>query len=379
MKRVFSKTKEIKIYHYFKGTSELNSYKRLSEWSKLEKNLETKRINKPDSVHFYRMTITQNVIRFEYICLYAMVTYESEFLKTTQKSFLVINYDTKKVFLKNKNDLFSHSSLPNKKDILKILKIDWFTTKNIYFGAISDKVFSLMLLGKITNQQQLLKKVFFNKIKNAVPQFPMLYDSIINSKLSNSISFSKALKVAISQENFIINLTNLNLLSLNNIQLIDDIINQAFLLRKKINFSWSMRRFNEEHLLMTKQINSIELLNTENIIVDYKTIPIIIDNKDFTFNLLDSTHKMYFEGKYMNHCINGSGYIRKLTRKTHLYFHLFSKKNLEAATIEFDLERLQINQFYGKCNFCPSDFLQELFETHCLPTILSFANKLEGS
>jgi len=123
---------------------------------------------------------------------------------------------------------------------------------------------------------------------------------------------------------------------------IGDIVEQAKILNKKIDFKWSIRRFEEEHAIWTKEIMALELDNLEDELIEYPEFSIPRE-----FELLASKRRIFQEGTLMHHCIY-TNYYNSIKKKTYLAFHIVL--NGEEATLGCiaNSTGITLNQLYQK-------------------------------
>jgi hypothetical protein len=80
-----------------------------------------------------------------------------------------------------------------------------------------------------------------------------------------------------------------------------DLIKQAQILGRQIDFTWSHNRIKEEHQNWTKEIMEVEVNDMVDITAE-STLP-FLEFKQDGFKLLTTKKEVYAEGKGMNHCV----------------------------------------------------------------------------
>ena len=146
--------------------------------------------------------------------------------------------------------------------------------------------------------------------------------------------------------------------------LLNDTINMAITLKKKVNYNWSKIRFTEEHDKMVKEIIPYKILNYELVKVDYKDVK--FPNIE-GLSLFTNSHELVEESMVMNHCIGtSSNYINQAQRFNSilLKYDIGCRGTIELRkTRDYDNETnetgeigiYEINQFKLKNNNTPSD------------------------
>lgn len=107
----------------------------------------------------------------------------------------------------------------------------------------------------------------------------------------------------------------------NNLSLLKDLLLDAIKLDKKVDFSWSEKRMNQEHLNMTRELMEEELREKEAISLYDETIKKGIETTDI--KLLSSEKEVFLEGKMMGHCVY-TNYFNRINKKQYLAFHMHS-------------------------------------------------------
>lgn len=95
----------------------------------------------------------------------------------------------------------------------------------------------------------------------------------------------------------------------------DDLVEQAIILEKPIDFTWSCKRFEQVHRDWTKEIMEYE--SSELSDVPYKNI----FNLGEEFIQLKCDKDVFIEGKVMNHCLY-TNYLRDIKQGKYVSFHV---------------------------------------------------------
>jgi hypothetical protein len=116
-------------------------------------------------------------------------------------------------------------------------------------------------------------------------------------------------------------------------QIIQDMIKEAQILDRKINYNWSLLRLKKEHSKWTKEIMKAELDLLEDVdvpntdIIDKYTLP--------EFKLLKTQKEVFMEGSMMNHCLY-TAYWDSIKSGRYLAYHV--KLDNEECTLGVNLD-----------------------------------------
>jgi len=179
---------------------------------------------------------------------------------------------------------------------------------------ITKTVAEKILSKKITNNIDLLKEYLKLMRINASPK--MLY-CLINRKDINKMALLRNFSVAKDVNHAIEYLQGDDHHAI-------DMIDQAFILQRKIDFSWSPNRMREEHSKWTKEIMEAEINE-----MDDKEIEGLEKYETFTptgFKLLKTQKEVFQEGKIMSHCIYTSYWSRIKNGNYLLYLYMAQDK-----------------------------------------------------
>lgn len=112
-----------------------------------------------------------------------------------------------------------------------------------------------------------------------------------------------------------------------------DIVQQANALGKKLDFSWSAKRFAEEHTKMTEELMALEIEGMKDVSYDYPHQPTL--PKEFT--LIESRKQLFREGKRMSHCVY-TNYKEYIEAYQYMVYHV-EAEDMKPATVGIILRR----------------------------------------
>jgi hypothetical protein len=228
------------------------------------------------------------------------------------------------------------------KTIIKVLNIDWLeqldnelTNENkpysILISYLVPSILGKVIVGKITNQEMLLKKIL----------------SMYGYKDASHKFFKEALKNNLYKHEFLSFgsvAKNINHFFLSKAWTkqdlhISDMYTQCITLDQKIDYRWSDSRMNLEHKRMTDELMSYELdsLNTTDVEHALPFKQLETDN----IKLLASELDVFKEGKQMKHCVY-TNYVKKMMSGECLLFH-FSNSNSENRYVSKHGATLSVN------------------------------------
>lgn len=247
-------------------------------------------------------------------------------------------------------------------DMCKYFKAEWFTNSPVGLqNSTTNTNMNKVLLGKITNPRDLIKAIIkTNPTMRGMNISTELVWNYINKNqgyriqsLANTLSVAKdpnhAIEYVISN-----GATNWDM---------QDLIKQAQMLGRKIDFKWSTNRVKEVHQDWTKEIMDIEQENVETVEYNYQNeLPC-----NGHLELITDSKELYIEGRMMSHCVY-TNYNDQVRNKT--YFVLkFTDRDVRATvgiTKNWEGDNFIINQMYSKYNKsvdqCYQDYVQEWLE-----------------
>lgn len=243
-------------------------------------------------------------------------------------------------------------------DFLLKNRIEWLSEllkMNTYKSIITKTMFEKILLGKITNREDLVK--FWIKYS--------LRDKTISHSLMRQVLDSRYIDMQIIQRNLPVfkdrnhYLESLIKSRLNNnfgvvgIPYLEDIVKQCKILDKKIDAKWSDKRFNEEHNKMTREIMGKEVEFIEHDIIDYGELPELLPE----MKVLTSAKEVFIEGIEMKHCIY-TNYWEDIKDKTYMCIS-FNGREKFTIGVRLSIKSSFIDQMYKIGNTNVSQDLRE--------------------
>lgn len=135
--------------------------------------------------------------------------------------------------------------------------------------------------------------------------------------------------------------------------LLRDTLRMAQRQGSEVNYDWSYRRWNEEHELLSREINKHRFSDKK------FTEDCAFTDGGYTFTLLTSQLDIATEGNTMKHCV--SSYAHSASKGDYAVFKIEGK---ERATLGITInKRIEVNkaalqQCYGQCNKTISDDLR---------------------
>lgn len=146
--------------------------------------------------------------------------------------------------------------------------------------------------------------------------------------------------------------------------LLYDTIKQAQILNKKIDFTWSTKRLQEEHEDWTNEIMLLEIGNIGAYKIEYKNVPEL----PAEFEIITDQQRLFKEGTVMSHCIY-TNYYEEWKIGKYLVIHLKGedqKGKEENVTIGLiynnKTKHIKIDEALCKRNAEPSEFTQIYIE-----------------
>lgn len=237
--------------------------------------------------------------------------------------------------------------IPHIRDVFKHMNLNWLNDRLQPY--ITKGIAEKMLTGKITNNLEIMKayikvmrfncspRALYHVIESAMFAKPLLLQMLSVAKDQNHM-LERCLKD--NEKDY-----SSDILSISS-HIVSDMIKQANILGKQIDYTWSSNRMKEQHQQWTKEIMDIEAQNMENTVVEQ-----ILPFQEFTypgFKLLTTQKEVYTEGKTMNHCLY-TNYWPTIKHGNYLAYHVDYLD--EQATLGLYLSGgLQFNQCYSYAN-----------------------------
>lgn len=272
-------------------------------------------------------------------------TKSSYYIKRVTKDGFTIDEKGKASFWFNK----SIFQMPYMQMVFTHFNFNWLSTR--LYPFITKGVFEKMINGKITNNTDVCKAYIKAMRLNVSPS------SFLNLFETTSVSKADFLRQAsIAKDvNHLIDYLCENDKSYEKMQIFNDMVKEAQILEKKIDYKWSLNRLKEEHKAWTNEIMKVELDSLEDVM-----IPKIERFDRYTpneFTLLKSQKEVFVEGTTMKHCVY-TAYWSSIKQGTYLAYHIAMGK--EEATLGINIygDKLVYNQCYSRYNGSVSDILQ---------------------
>lgn len=231
-------------------------------------------------------------------------------------------------------------------DMCNYFKAEWFN--NIPAGlkiSTTNTNMNKVLLGKITNPRDLIKAIIKTNptLRGMNISTELLWDFCNLNHGYKIQSLCDTLSVAKNPNHAIEHMYAKGTVDWE----VQDLVKQAQMLDRKIDFKWSKNRMAEVHTNWTLEIMDIEQDNVEMIKYDYQNeLP-----HNGCIELITNSKHLYIEGRMMGHCVY-TNYADRVKNKT--YFVLkFTDKDVRATVgISKDQngDKFILNQMYSKYN-----------------------------
>jgi len=243
--------------------------------------------------------------------------------------------------------------LPHISFFYNYMNYNWLD-KNVY-PYITKSVLEKMLKHKITNNLDLIASYLKSMRISASPK---KFLEVITKIGQNKQNLLRLLSVAKNNDHlldlFIDNSKNTPGDSVLATYDLEDLIKQAFILGRKIDFTWSQNRIKEEHKMWTREIMAVELNYLEDKDIPLKNFWSAFQHPGYT--LLTTQKEVFIEGTTMDHCLY-TNYEREISSGQYLAYSV--EHNGEKATLGLSIKRhpnldkrlvAKINQSTGKRN-----------------------------
>ena len=248
-------------------------------------------------------------------------------------------------------------------DMCNYFKTEWFN--NIPVGlrlSTTNTNMNKVLLGKITNPRDLIKAIVKTNptLRGMNISTELVWDYINKNQGYRLQNLADTLSVA-KDPNHAIEYVISNGATVWDMQ---DLIKQAQMLGRKIDFKWSTNRIKEVHQDWTKEIMDIEQENVETVEYNYQNeLP-----HNGHLELITNSKDLYVEGRIMSHCVY-TNYNTQVADKCYFVFK-FTDREVRATVgigkTWMDDDSFIIHQMYSKHNKsvdqCYHDYVQEWLE-----------------
>lgn len=275
-------------------------------------------------------------------------TKSSYYIKRITKDGFTIDEKGKVKFWFNK----SIFQMPFINEVFKHFNFNWLDVK--LYSFITKGIFEKMIAGKITNNTDVCKAYIKAMRLNCSPA---LFLQLFQTSSISKQDFLRQASVAKDVNHFIEYLLLPN--DTRSYLVYEDMIKEAQILEKKIDFKWSQKRLIEEHKAWTEQIMQVEIDALDDVV-----IPNTEKFDRYTpqqFKLLKTQKEVFYEGKTMKHCVY-TAYWSSIKNNRYLAYHI--DLNGEEATLGVNIydDKLVYNQCYSKYNGSISSAMNTLIK-----------------
>jgi hypothetical protein len=271
-------------------------------------------------------------------------TKSSYYVRRTTKDGFTINQKGKVSVWFNK----SIFQVPHIMQLFKHLNFNWFSEK--LYPFVTKTIFEKMVAGKITNNTDIAKAYIKAMRINCSPAlFLQLFENTSISKQE----FLRQASVAKDVNHLIEYLLSPN--DTRSRLVIEDMIKEAQMLERKIDYKWSSKRLTEEHKAWTEQIMQVEIDSLDN-----ESIPGVERFERYTpdeFKLLKTQKDVFYEGKTMKHCVY-TAYWTSIKNNTYIAYHVTNGDEEATLGVNVYSDKVVYNQCYSRYNGSISSKLQ---------------------
>lgn len=328
--------------------------------------------------HSFGISVTNRMYQSEKNV--ASLIYKKETNKWYSKSMggiKLLNYNLMSSFISNCSNYYNNSQTVN---ITKYMfkKLPWLRNMAEDKYSVSHEVaFNTIITKKLFN----LKSIYRHVFGIPYPVIEMMMEVLHHGNGQNPIHFVKSWK---EMKKVLINVENLKVEMFGHAGFMDA-CKMASSVNQKINCSWGLKRFAEEHDAWAKEISNVLLLNQKN--TKMNIYHIYEDFAEYSgYELLRTNFDMVHDGLMMSHCVgtyidrvdNGICAIYKVDGHTmELQFEPVKfKHNLYNPQIMNSDRGLWFNQIQGyKNSGAPQELKDKVqsvlddFNNHVLPSI----------
>ena len=208
--------------------------------------------------------------------------------------------------------------------IIEVFGITWTKDLNSNIRAFLNRgaILKTVITGRVYNEETLIKRIASTcfGVKNI--EWREMKKFLINNPGSNAYFsiidldvFTKNLNNSIRVINRLRKENNLDLLAL-----IQDTLNNAIILDKRIDLNWSVKRLQEEHQIMIQEICKYD--------IDKKSDEPLYDEpiNDDNIQMLNSEKDVFVEGMTMSHCVY-TNYFKSVDRGNYQVYHMSTPEN----------------------------------------------------
>jgi hypothetical protein len=231
-------------------------------------------------------------------------------------------------------------------DMCNYFKVEWFNSIPVGLqNSTTNTNMNKVLLGKITNPRDLIKAIVKTNptLRGMNISTELVWDYCNLNHGYRIQNLCDVLSVAKDPNHAIEHMYAKGTVDWE----VQDLVKQAQMLDRKIDFKWSKNRMAEVHTNWTLEIMDIEQDNVEMIKYDYQNeLP-----HNGCVELITNSKHLYIEGRMMGHCVY-TNYADRVKNKT--YFVLkFTDRDVRATVgISKDQngDKFILNQMYSKYN-----------------------------
>ena len=229
-------------------------------------------------------------------------------------------------------------------EVFNYLNCNWLDQK--LYPYVTKTILEKIIAGKITNNIDVVK-AYFKMMK--INGSPSLFLKMINTNNVSKIELMRYMSVAKDVnhlfEYWIIRHSAETDYPKN--QLFYDMVQEAHILDKKIDFNWSFNRLKEEHKAWTQEIMQYEIESLDDISVE--SLNKFDRYTPEGFKLLKTQREVFYEGKTMNHCVY-TAYWNSIAKGNYLAYHV--NINGEEATLGLHIygDTISYNQCFSYYN-----------------------------
>ena len=250
-------------------------------------------------------------------------------------------------------------TIPYLYEVIKHLKQEWL--EHSYLQFMTNSLMGKVIIGKITNPHDLCKAILkLYRIEGS----PSILRRAIEGTFLNKTNLLEGIKVAKNLDHYL----EFMMSRFGHENHHQDLIKQAVILERKIDFNWSDKRMSEEHKMWTRELMDLESDSMSKEPLDWLNIYRYFNSDKM--RLLESEYDVYCEGKMMSHCVY-TNYWSNIKNQAYVVFHVNDGSEY-GATLGLNVGidyKLSFNQLYSHHNMQVSpelrnDIKQWLDETN---------------
>jgi hypothetical protein len=281
---------------------------------------------------------------YSYVIFKVKKSKNGYYRQNTQKNGFTLDQKDKLSIWYGKN-IFE---VPGVSQVFKHMNLNWLNTKLMPYvtKGIAEKLFA----NKITNNTDLVKAYIKVMRLNCSPK--LLYHVIEKGNYAKPLLL-QMICVAKDQNHFLEFCLSVDPEKQTS-YFLTDLVKQAQILGRQIDYMWSNKRMQEEHTKWTKEIMDVEVNDMKDVKVT--SLNPYLEFKRPGFTLLTTKKEIYTEGKVMNHCVY-TNYWSSIQNGNYLAYHIdfFG----EQATLGcYVTDTITYNQCYSYANQAVSSDLK---------------------